>query len=118
MGLKQFASQNFWIVAETGLYAPESKQMKFGQQLRSALLSAGGIESQFILQRMGTGGFKRTEMAPYSRGGDSGVVVHADKASIRAGRLLNTTLNELRIRSSLEPGHTIKNAILIFIGDQ
>jgi hypothetical protein len=66
--LEQFASQNFWIVAETGVDAPESEHMKFGQQLRIALLSAGWIESQHILQRMGSAGFRRTKMAPYSMG--------------------------------------------------
>ena len=116
--LKPFATQNFWIIVETGLYAPESEQMKFGQQLRSALLSAGWIESQFILQRMGAAGFKRTKMASYSRGGDSGVVVRADNSSTPAGRRLNMMLNELSIRSSFEPDDTMKNAMLIFVGDQ
>ena len=116
--LGRFASQNFWIVAETGIYAPESEQMKFGQQLRNALLSAGWIESRFIRQRMGTHGFKQTEMAPISHGGDSGVVIFADHASIGAGERLNLALNALRIRSSVEPDDTMKNAILIFIGDQ
>ena len=116
--LKQFASQNFWIVAETGVDAPESEHMKFGQQLRIALLSAGWIESQHILQRMGSAGFRRTKMAPYSHGGDSGVVIHADNASIGAGRRLNAALNGLSIRSSVEPDDTMKNAILVFIGDQ
>jgi hypothetical protein len=81
------------------------------------LHSAGWIESQFILQRMGSAGFKRTKMAPYSRGGDSGVVIRADRASLPTGTRLNTVLNELSLRSSLEPDDTIKNAILIFIGD-
>jgi hypothetical protein len=116
--LEQFASQNFWIVAETGVDAPESESMKFGQQLRIALLSAGWIESQHILQRMGSAGFRRTKMAPYSHGGDSGVVIHADNASIGAGRRLNAALNGLSIRSSVEPDDTMKNAILVFIGDQ
>jgi hypothetical protein len=90
--LKQFASKKFWIIAETGIYAPESEQMRFAEQLRSALLAAGWMESQFILQRMGTAGFKKTKMAPFSHGGDSGVVVFADKASMPAGtRLWNPT---------------------------
>lgn len=116
--LEQFASQKFWIIAETGLYAPESEQMKFGQQLGGALLSAGWIESQFILQRMGSAGVKTTKMATFSHGGDSGVVIRADRASIAAGRRLNTVLNELSIKSSLEPDDTMKDAILVFIGDQ
>jgi hypothetical protein len=115
--LEEFASQNFWIIAETGVYAPESEQMKFGQQLSRALRSAGWIESESILLRMGSAGFKATKMMPYSRGGDSGVVVRADKASFRAGRRLNAALIELSIRSSLEEDDTMKNAILIFIGD-
>ena len=65
--LKQFETQTFWIIVETGRYAPESEQMKFGQQLRSALLSAGWIESQFILQRMGAAGFKNTDGVLQSR---------------------------------------------------
>jgi hypothetical protein len=116
--LKQFASQKFWIIAETGIYAPESEQMRFAEQLRSGLLAAGWIESQFILYRMGTTGFKKTKMAPFSHGGDSGVVVFADKASMPAGTPLNTALKALSIRSSLEPDDTMRNAILIFVGDQ
>jgi hypothetical protein len=106
------------MVAETGVSAPESEQMKFGQRLRNALLSAGWIESQFILQRIGPAGSRRTKMAPYSHGGDSGVVVFADKASNGAGRRLSAALNGLSIKSSLEPDDTTKDAILIFIGDQ
>src|SRR5215471_4644495 len=30
--LKEFASQKFWIIAETGIYAPEPEQMRFAEQ--------------------------------------------------------------------------------------
>jgi hypothetical protein len=116
--LKEFAAQRFWVIAETGLYAPESEQMKVGQRLRKALHAAGWVESQFVLQRQAAPGFKSTKMAPYSRGGDSGVVIRADRASIPAGRRLNAVLNELSVQSSLEPDDTMKNAILVFVGDE
>jgi hypothetical protein len=116
--LKIFAPQKFWIIAETGIFAPESEQMRFADQLRSLLLSAGWIESRLILQRMGSAGFKESKMASYSRGGDSGIVIYADNASIPAGKRLNIALNRLLIKSSLEVDDNIKNAILIFVGDQ
>ena len=51
--LEQFASQNFWIVAETGIDAPESEYMKFGQQLRIALLSAAGSSRSIFFNGWG-----------------------------------------------------------------
>ena len=115
--LRASAFQHFWIIPETGVYAPESEQTKFGQELRKALLSAGWIESQVVLQRKGAAGFQRTKMAIESEGGDSGVVLWAARDSIAAGRALNTALNGISIMSSVEPDDNLRKAILIFIGD-
>ena len=116
--LKPFASQRFWIIAETGGTAPDSEQVKFGQQLRSALRSAGWIESEFMLQRHGAAGFQTTKMEPYSRGGDKGVLILTDRTSLRAGSKLNAALSALSLESELQTDANLKNAILILVGDQ
>lgn len=116
--LSAFALQRFWIVAETGVYAPQSAQMTLSRQLQDALLSARWIQSQKVLQRIGTAGFKETSMEPYSRGGDTGVVLFAAPDSMAAGGALNTQLSGMSIRSSLEQDDNLKRAILIFVGTQ
>jgi hypothetical protein len=116
--LKPFGSQRFWIIAETGEYAPQAEKWRFGQQLQQALVQAGWITSQKVRQRMGTAGFKKTTMYPYSRGGDNGLVIFAAPDSISAGTALNIVINEMSFGSSVETDDNLRNAILIFVGAQ
>lgn len=116
--LKPFGSQRFWIIAETGEYAPQAEKWRFGQQLQQALVQAGWITSQKVRQRMGTAGFKETTMYPYSRGGDNGLVIFAAPDSISAGTALNIVINEMSFGSSVETDDNLRNAILIFAGAQ
>jgi hypothetical protein len=116
--LKPFRSQKFWIIPETGEYAPESEEARFGQELQQALLEVGWIASQKVRQRMGDAGFKETMMYTYSHGGDSGLVTFAAPDSIIAGTALNSAISEMSFRSSLERDDNLRNAILIFVGAQ
>jgi hypothetical protein len=116
--LKPFGSQRFWIIAETGEYAPQAEKWRFGQQLQQALVQAGWITSQKVRQRMGIAGFKETRMYPYSRGGDNGLVIFAAPDSISAGTALNIVINEMSFGSSVETDDNLRNAILIFVGAQ
>lgn len=114
--LRQFAAQKFWIIAETGEDAPESEQMRFGRQLQEALISAGWIESQKVLQRMGTAGFRERSMYRYSHGGDRGIVIFTAPDSSPAANGLNTALSGLEFKTSFENDENLKGAILIFVG--
>jgi hypothetical protein len=116
--LKPFRSQKFWIIAETGEYAPQAEEWRFGQELQQALLDAGWIASQKVRQRMGDAGFKETTMYTYSHGGDSGLVIFAAPDSIGAGSALNSAIGELSFRNSVERDDNLRNAILIFVGTQ
>ena len=116
--LKPFQSQKFWIIAETGEYAPQAEEARFGQELQQALLEAGWIASQKVRQRMGPAGFKETMMYTYSHGGDSGLVIFAAPDSIAAGIALNSALREMSFRSSVESDDNLRNALLIFVGAQ
>lgn len=116
--LKPFGSQRFWIIAETGEYAPQAEKWRFGQELQQALVQAGWITSQKVRQRMGIAGFKETMMYAYSRGGDNGLAIFASPDSITAGTALNIAINELSFRSSVETDDNLRNVILIFVGAQ
>jgi hypothetical protein len=116
--LKVFGSQKFWVITETGEYAPQSEQARFGQQLRQILVLAGWIETQKVRQRMGSAGFRETSMYAYNRGGDSGLLIFAAPDSIAAGRALNTALRGLLFRTSIERDDSLRNAILVFVGAQ
>lgn len=116
--LKPFRSQKFWVIAETGEYAPQAEEWIFGQELQHALVGAGWIASQKVRQRMGDAGFKETMMYRYSHGGDSGLLIFAAPDSITAGTALNSAVSELSFRSSVERDDNLRNAILIFVGAQ
>lgn len=116
--LKVFGSQKFWIIAETGEYAPQSEQARFGQQLRQTLVLAGWTETQKVRQRIGSAGFRETSMYAYSRGGDSGLLIFAAPDSIVAGKALNMALSGMLFKTSIERDDSLRNAILVFVGAQ
>jgi hypothetical protein len=114
--LRAFRAQKFWIIPETGEYAPQAEEWIFGQELQQALLAAGWIASQKVRQRMGRSGFKETMMYTYSHGGDRGLLVFAAPDSMPAGTALNSAISEMSFRSSVERDDNLRNAILIFVG--
>jgi hypothetical protein len=116
--LQPFARQRFWVIAETGEYAPESEQAKFGRELQQTLIGAGWTASQKVRQRMGDAGFQDTTMYLYSHGGDRGLMIFAAPDSIRAGEVLDHAISEMAFRSSIEADENLQGAILIFIGDE
>jgi hypothetical protein len=113
--LKRFVSQKFWIISETAEYAPESEQMRFGQQLQQALHSAFWVESRKVLQRMGSDGFKEISMYDYSKVGGRGVLILGAPDSIAAANALDSELRGMGFNSSAEEDDNLKGAILIFI---
>ena len=116
--LQPFARQRFWVIAETGEYAPDSEQARFGRELQHTLTGSGWTASQKVRQRMGNAGFQETMMYPYSHGGDRGLVIYAAPDSMRAGEALNRAISEMAFRSSVDADENLKGAILVFIGDQ
>ena len=116
--LQPLALQRFWVIPETGEYAPESEQARFGRELEHTLIGAGWTASQKVRQRIGNAGFQETMMYKYSRGGDRGLVIVAAPDSIRAGEALSRAISEMGFRSLTEADENLQGAILIFIGDQ
>jgi hypothetical protein len=114
--LKGFASQKFWIIAETGEYAPESEQIRFGQQLRQALRLAFWIDSRRILQRMGNAGFQENLMYDYSKVGGIGILIFGAPDCMVAAKALDSALRKMGFNSSAERDDNLKESILIFIG--
>jgi hypothetical protein len=114
--LKGFASQKFWIVAETGEYAPESEQMRFGQQLRGALRSALWVDSRMVLQRMGNAGFQENLIYDYAKVGDTGIQIFGAPDCMVAAKALDSTLRSMGFSSTAERDDNLKGAILIFVG--
>lgn len=114
--LKPFASQRFWVIAETGEVAPQAEEARFGEELRNALVRAGWLASQKVRQRMGRAGFQERTMYRYSHGGDSGLVIFAAPDSMRAGTALNSAVSRMLFRTSVERDDNLQHAILIFVG--
>ena len=114
--LKPFASQKFWIIAETGEITRDAEEARFGEELRDAVVRAGWIASEKVRQRMGASGFQETMMYSYSRGGDRGLVIFAAPDSMPAGTALNRAISQMPLGSSVERDDNLQNAILIFVG--